>query len=329
MRLAMRKRIALICLRPPSLMRIALVVTPPTEHHLRLAAQIGVTDIVLRYPGLELDPILKARDHIASLGMRLTIVEGYIPHDEIVHGRANRDAQIRDFQTLIRNMGKAGVPICCYNWMPSDDWTRTSVTTPERGGALVTAFRASEEHTQATTNGIGENQLWENLEYFLERIIPVAEEAGVKMAMHPDDPPLASFMGNAQIMGSVAGFERLLNLNTSPANGMCFCQGTFAEMGVDIFKTIEQFADRIHYAHFRDVVGTAGDFRETFHDNGQTKMALAMKKYYDCGIDIPMRPDHVPTLDGEENDHPGYHMLGRLFAVGYMRGLMDAAEQRP
>src|SRR6185295_18283833 len=157
------------------------------------------------------------------------------------------------------------VPICCYNWMPSDDWTRTSVDLPERGGALVTGYDASLDRVPAAPKDqeVDERSLWANLKYFLERVVPVAEEAGVKLAMHPDDPPISSFRGHAQIMSSVAGFERLVELVPSDANGMCFCQGTFAEIGVDIPATIRRFARHIHYVHFRDVVGTIPKFRES------------------------------------------------------------------
>jgi mannonate dehydratase len=310
-------------------MRIALVLTPMSDHHLRLAAQVGVTDIVARYPGTERDALLRLRDRIASFGMRLTIVEGYIPHDKIVHGKPGRDEQIAGFQQLLRDMGAAAVPICCYNWMPSDDWTRTATDIPERGGALVTGFDVSQDRHPPVpkADAIDERSLWANLKYFLDRAVPVAEEAGVKLAMHPDDPPLPSFRGHAQIMSSVEGFERLVELRPSPANGVCFCQGTFAEIGVDIPATIRRFAKHIHYVHFRDVVGTVPQFRESFHDNGKTNMVEAMRVYREIGFDGPMRPDHVPTLDGESNENPGYAMLGRLFAVGYMRGLIQAAEQ--
>jgi len=105
---------------------------------------------------------------------------------------------------------------------------------------------------------------------------------------------------------------------------MCFCQGTFAEMGVDIPSAIRRLGRHINYVHFRDVEGAVPSFRETFHDNGKTNMFAAMQAYKEVGYAGPMRPDHVPTLEGESNEYPGYHMLGRLFAVGYMRGLMHA-----
>ncbi len=305
-------------------MRIALVLTPMSDHHLRLAAQVGATDIVARYPGTEKDALLHLQSRINSFGMKLSIVEGYIPKDLIVHGKPGRDEQIAGIQQLIRNMGAAGVPICCYNWMPCDDWTRTAVDIPQRGGALVTGYDAALDKQPPVPPGeaIDAKSLWANLKYFLDRVVPVAEEAGVKLAMHPDDPPLPQFRGHAQIMSSVEGFERLVELRPSPANGICFCQGTFAEIGVNIPATIRRLAKHIHYVHFRDVVGTASKFCESFHDNGKTNMFEAMRTYGESGVDVPARPDHVPTLDGESNEMPGYHMLGRLFAVGYMRGLM-------
>jgi len=169
------------------------------------------------------------------------------------------------------------------------------------------------------------DQLWENLEYFLRRIIPVAEKAGVQLAIHPDDPPLANLMGGAQIMFESESFERLFEMIPNPANSLCFCQGTFAEMGVDIPATIRKFGARISYVHFRDVKGNAECFVETFHDNGPTDMFAAMQAYNEIGFSGALRPDHVPLLDGEAGRADGYSMLGRLFAVGYMRGLMHAA----
>lgn len=307
-------------------MRIAIVTTPSTERNLTLAAQIGVTDHVLRYPGRGLDVLLKARDHVESFGLKASIVEGYLPQQEIILGTAKRDGQIEEMIELVRNMGRAGIDVCCCNWMPCNDWTRTSVATVERGGALVTAYNLADDQYPPPTWAITAEELWSNLEYFLSRVLPVAEDSGVCLAMHPDDPPLGKFRGHDQIMSYPEDFERLLNLSSSKANGICLCQGTFAEMGVCIPETIRKFAPHIRYVHFRDVSGTAENFRETFHDNGKTNMAEAMRTYYECGVDVAARPDHVPTLCGENNEYPGYEMLGRLFAVGYMRGLMHSAE---
>ena len=121
-------------------------------------------------------------------------------------------------------------------------------------------------------------------------------------------------------------FDRLLSISKSPSNAMCFCQGTFSEMGVDIPSNIRRFGKHIAYVHFRDVRGTAAKFEETFHDAGQTDMFAAMQAYQDIGYAGVARPDHVPKLESEEGDGGGYTMLGRLFAVGFMRGLIQAAE---
>jgi mannonate dehydratase len=169
-------------------------------------------------------------------------------------------------------------------------------------------------------------QLWENLESFLREVLPVAEDTNVKLAMHPDDPPIPFLRGEEQMMHQPEHYERLFNLVDSPSNTMCFCQGTFSEMGADIPSLIRGLGSKISYVHFRDVQGVVPKFVETFHDNGQTDMAAAMRAYYEVGFKGPARPDHVPTLDGEEGDGGGYSMLGRLFAVGYMRGLIDAVE---
>ena len=123
-------------------------------------------------------------------------------------------------------------------------------------------------------------------------------------------------------------FERLVRLAPSRHNGICFCQGTFAEMGVDIPDAIGRLGPHIHYVHCRDVRGVATDFVETFHDNGPTDMVAAMRAYRDVGFTGPLRPDHVPQYIGEEDGEPGYTMLGRLFAYGYLRGLIDSTARR-
>ena len=134
-------------------------------------------------------------------------------------------------------------------------------------------------------------------------------------------------MGRARIMNCVESFLRLVALVDSPVNGICFCQGTFAEMGVDIPAAIRELGPHIRYVHFRDIRGTRESFAETFHDNGPTDMVTAIRTYQEVGFEGPIRPDHVPQLVGEGDGEPGYTMLGRLFAYGYMRGLMQAANQ--
>lgn len=309
-------------------MRIALVLTPLSDENLRLAAQIGVDDVVIRYPGQDLDELLRLCDRIRRLGLNVSVVEGYLPMDQIKIAGRGRDDEVDQIGTLIRNMGRSGIEILCYNFMAGSDWSRTSFAIPDRGGALVSGFDAdlADELPIEDVGPISVEQMWANLEYFLQRVVPVAEQAGVKLALHPDDPPMSPLRGVTRIMCSVEAFERLVALVPSPANGIGFCQGTFLEMGVDLTSTIRRLARHIHYVHFRDVLGTVPKFRETFHDNGPTDMFEALRTYKDVGFAGPMRPDHVPQLEGEAEGKPGYTLLGRLWAVGYLRGLMDAVQ---
>lgn len=321
-------------------MRLATVLTPMSHENLTLAAQCGVTDVVGRYPGTNLDDLLRMRDQVESYGMRLATVEGYLPIENLKLGRDD-GTELAAMKALLGNMQEVGVKILCYNFMAGTDWVRTRLDASERAGAKVTAFELAEVEramslnqsrsgTQddvpyARVNGsedITADRLWQNLERFLRELVPVAEEAGVVMCMHPDDPPLLQLQGKARIMNSVENFERLVSLVPSPANAICFCQGTFAAMGCDIPASIRRLGRHIQYVHFRDVRGTRESFVETFHDNGPTDMAAAMRAYRDIGFAGPMRPDHVPQLYGEDDGEPGYTMLGRLFAYGYMRGLM-------
>ncbi len=316
-------------------MRLTTVLTPMSDENLALAAQCGVTDITTRYPGLRLEDLLEVKARVKSFGLQLSVIEGFLPIERIKIGQDD-GSDLEALKTLIRNMGQAGIGILCYNFMAGTDWVRTRLDATERGGAKVTAFDLGEveqavrlghdETSPSDAVSLSADSLWKNLEALLREIVPVAEEAGVVLAMHPDDPPLAEFLGKARIMNCVENFERLVQFVPSPVNAICFCQGTFAEMGVDICSAIERLGPHIRYVHFRDIRGTKESFVETFHDNGATDMAAAMRAYREVGFDGPIRPDHVPQLTGEDDGEPGYTMRGRLFAFGYMRGLMQATE---
>jgi mannonate dehydratase len=312
-------------------MRIGMIVTPMTDRNLQLAAQVGVTDIVTIYPGLELAPLLETKRRVESFGMRLTHIERKLPHLRLVHNLPGRDQQLEDIKTLIRNMAEASLEVLCYNWMPDEDWQRTSCDVVERGGAKVTEFDLRYVESNVTDATPAEhpptpaNKLWENLEYFLERIVPVAEDAGIKLALHPDDPPLAELRGQPRIIINHDAFDRVIKLVPSPVNGLCYCQGSFAPAGEDPIAGIRRFASHIHFAHFRNVAGRATHFRETFHDNGEIDMPAVIRAYHEIGFNGVIRPDHAPSMAGETNETPGYEILGRLYAAGYMKGLMQAA----
>jgi mannonate dehydratase len=307
-----------------------------SDENLRLAAQCGVTDVVHRYPGEDVATLRAAKRRIADFGMNLSVVEGYLPIENVKLGYDD-GRELALLKALIRQMAELDVRLLCYNFMAGTDWVRTRLGAPERGGARVTAFDLSEvdaavrlgyEPADSRADELARRltpaRLWDQLERLLNGLLPVAEECNVTLAMHPDDPPLPELLGKPRIMHTVEAFERLVRLAPSPANGICFCQGTFAATGADIPATIRRLGPHIKYVHFRDVRGTRESFAETFHDNGPTDMAAAMRAYREVGFGGPMRPDHVPQMVGEDEGEPGYTMLGRLFAYGYIRGLMHA-----
>lgn len=314
-------------------MQLATVLTPPSDENLKLAAQCGVTHIVTRYPGPDLAALNENQRRFASFGLQLAAVEGYLPIENIKLG-IDDGSEVAELKALIRHMGELGIPLLCYNFMAGTDWVRTELDVAERGGSKVTGFdlavaerAVSLNHgtvRQALTGTLSADKLWHNLTHLLREIVPVAEQANVVLAMHPDDPPLPEFQSKARIMNSVENFERLVQIVPSRSNAICFCQGTFATMGVDIPKTVRRLGAHIAYVHFRDVRGTAQRFVETFHDNGPTDMVAAMQSYREVGFSGPIRADHVPQLEGEDDGEPGYTIKGRLFAWGYMRALMQA-----
>ncbi len=270
-------------------------------------------------------------DAYAERGLRVAAIEedDSPPLNRTRLGADGRDEEIAVYCSLIENMGKVGIPVLCYNWMAVIGWQRTSLEVEGRGGALVTAFEREHESMLGDTEAgrVSSEQLWEALEYFLDRVVPVAERSGVRLAMHPDDPPLSSLRGIDRIMSSVEGFQRLIDLNPSPSNSIALCQGNFTLMTDDVPSTIRHFGhqDRIAFGHFRDVVGDVENFVETFHDEGKTDMMACMQAWEEIPFRGVLRPDHVPTLAGESNEQPMYARLGRLFALGYMVGLREAA----
>lgn len=313
-----------------------------------LARQMGVLGAVGGIsPGMvgmqgeknyEFEVIKAVKEAWEKEGLQLKVIEGPPSlYTKTKLGLEGRDEEIDNFITFLKNIGSLGIDTVCHNWMPVISWTRTNMEKAGRGGALVSAFDVKDIENEPVITEYGDlthEKMWDNMEYFLKAVIPEAEKAGVKLALHPDDPPIDGIRGIPRIMTSVDAFKKMLDLYPSPSNGITFCQGSFASMGdenngVDIPAAIEYFGkrDAIHFVHFRDVRGSKNSFEETFHDDGKTDMYRAMEAYYKIGYKGPMRPDHVPTMAGDSNNHPGYSTIGTLFAIGYIRGLIEGVHK--
>ncbi|MFC1715620.1 mannonate dehydratase, partial [Candidatus Poribacteria bacterium] len=191
------------------------------------------------------------------------------------------------------------------------------------GDATVTSFDYDEAKDRPLTHGreYTAEEMWDNYTYFIRAMVPVAEEAGVRMALHPDDPPVESLGGVARIFRNFEGFKRATEIVDSDYNGLEFCQGCWAEMGEDVCAAIRYFAERgkIFYVHFRDVVGTVPNFREAFIDSGDTDMYKAIRAYKESGFNGILIPDHVPHMVNDIR----WSYIGRAYAIGYMKALLE------
>lgn len=320
------------------MMKIAEVLPVNPDLIWRLAAQCGVQYSVGRLPldregnpSVEFTDLLHHQKKHLDFGFRLLVLEPDINWQmhKFKLGLEGGDQELEGCKQLIRNMGRLGIPLLCYNFMAHFNWIRTSVNEPGRGGALVTAFDIRDlENAPMTPYGeVSESDLWRRLQIFLEEVIPVAEEAGVRLALHPDDPPVSPIQGISRIITSAAALKKVIDMVPSSCNGITLCQGTLAAAGEHIPDIIDEFGSKgkVFYVHFRDIRGSKYRFVETFHDEGQTDMHEAILHYCKTGFEGPVRIDHAPTMAGEDNRNPGYGTTGRVFAIGYLKGLLDSA----
>jgi mannonate dehydratase len=306
------------------------------DHKARLGKQIGVNygisgigAALNRVPRAEYEA--EAAKVVASfkeIGVTIAGVESHpVNAEKIKLGIDGRDEELENYIAAIKALSNVGIPVLCYNFMAGLGWYRTKVDAKGRGGALITDF----DNTAAKALGltkwgeVSEEKMWDNITYFLKAVIPVAEKAGVKMALHPDDPPLSPLRGIGRIVTSSANYRRIMKIVPSPVNGITFCQANFIAMGEDCVALAKEWGGqkKIFFVHFRDISGDRQRFLETFHDEGQTDMVKMLKTYHEIGFNGPMRPDHAPTLDEETNDRPGYAIQGKIFAMGYMKGVMQ------
>jgi len=313
-------------------MRVAVgQVNELTDELLAFAGQMGVGGVQLNTPRLpgtarwEVADLVALRQRAEDAGLRLEALEntpvGF--YHQAMLGLPGRDEQIEHYQATIRNMGQAGIPILGYHWMPNGVW-RTSSSAPGRGGALCTAFDLVLAEDAPLSHGrvYTHDEMWANYAYFMRAVVPVAEEAGVTLALHPDDPPVASLGGVARLFGSFDGFRRGLEIVPSPNSALDFCMGCWSEMGPGVLEALRYFGpqDKLAYVHFRDVQGTVPRFQECFLGEGNVDVVAAMRVLKEVGFHGFLLDDHVPAM---VNDTPWGHR-GRALATGYIMGLLEA-----
>lgn len=318
----------------------------------------GIVSAVYDVPVGEVWPIdkiqaLKAR--IEARGLAFDVIESVPVHEDIKLGKPTRDRLIANYQQTIRNLAACGLKVICYNFMPVFDWTRTTLAKQLEDGSTTLAFSVKEveeidiskgislpgwdssykpEELRALLNeyaSVDAEKLWQHLEYFLRAIIPVAEEAGIKMAIHPDDPPRPIF-GLPRIVKNRDDLARIVKIVDSSANGLTLCSGSLgAGPENNVEALVREFGGmgRIHFAHLRNVkVNAAGDFEETAHrsDCGSLDMAAIVKAYHDVGFTGYVRPDHGRMIWGETGK-PGYGLYDRALGAVYLNGLWEAVDK--
>jgi mannonate dehydratase len=331
--------------RPPQ--RRALMVAGHQHHStdadLRVLAALGVNHICSALPSRTFDNdwsekgLKRLRRRVESFGIKLDMVPlplssspiGRAENPDIMLGRSpQRDRQIEQICQMIRNASRAGIPAVKYN-LTILGVVRTE-STRGRGGARYSSFvheQAREQPPLTEAGAVSEQAMWERITYFLERVVPVAEECKVKMCCHPHDPGMPAgraFQGIHRVLGSVAGLRRFITIAASKYHGLNFCQGTVAEMlrdpGREIYDVIRYFGSRkkIFNVHFRNIKGGFLNFQETFPDDGDVDMLRALRVYKEVGYDGMIMPDHAPQIEGDTGRAQAF-----AFAFGYIQALLQ------
>jgi mannonate dehydratase len=271
----------------------------------------------------------------AAAGLDVPVLESGPPIDRIVAGGEGAEVQIDHWVATLPRLARLGVKVICYNFMPQVLADAMVVRTDEealtRGGSVTSAFREADLPAGALTDkpSVSVATMRGNLARFLERVLPVAEDAGLRLAMHPDDPPRSPLSGFTRIMSSPGDFDWLMQLDPSPANALTLCAGCLGEMCVDPAAFARQYAERIAFVHFRNMRGTPADFMETWPDDGDLDLPHLIETLLDLDVDAFIRPDHSPRLATEKAGTLGYGFEGHLFTLGYMRGLINAHRRKP
>lgn len=338
-------------------MRVGFRTRSLADERLRFIKQLGVEDVFVDRVGTDEGPevfldretndvptltidddhipsveeLVQAKSRIEDAGLRFAGIQSlpFSVYGRIMLGEEGTDRQIENIKQLLRNMGAAGISILGYQWNPRGEVVmRTSTSKRIRGDAKTTAFDLDMlSDPETTTNPdaptYSEDDFWAQYGHFLEESLPVAEEAGVQMALHPADPPtVAQLEGVPRLFRNVENFERAMNIVPSDNHGLKLCLGCFSEMGEGVTEIIRRFGERddIVFVHFRDVVGTMPSFREGFVDEGNFDAFDVMRAFDEIGFNGVMVPDHVPRME----DDSGWQHRSRAFTAGYLRGLLKS-----
>ena len=323
-------------------MEIALALPNLEDDELAFVAQMGVKQVILGGTGItsqlqwDFGSLLRVKSRVESYGLKVAAIEN-IPEaiwHQVRVGGPERDRQLDAVLEIIRNLGRVGIPIFAYNWMPipGSVWGhwRSGDAGGGRGGAGLKSFDYDlVRKAPLTEDGeISSEEIFQNHVYFLRAAVPVAEQWNVRLAVHPDDPPAPVLRGIGRTMISVEGYQRVLDAVPSPYNGLEFCQGTVTEFadvgGARLPDVIRHFGaqGKIFFAHFRNLKGKFPKFDETFQDDGDVDQYEAVKAYLEVGFQGPIRPDHTPRIAGDANGH-----VGMAYSVGYLRALIQAVER--
>lgn len=300
----------------------------------------------------EFERILRLKELCDTQGLGMEVIESVPVHEDIKLGKPSRKGYIENYAETIRNLGRAGVKCVCYNFMPVFDWLRTDLKTPAADGSNSLSYRHAallaldpnnlhlpgwdESYTAEELNGLIEEyskvshaQLFDNLVCFLDGIMPACEEAGINMAIHPDDPPWDMF-GLPRIITGADSYEKLFATVPNPHNGLTFCTGSLgAGRENNLTELAERFASRIFFAHLRNIrYEGERDFCECGHlsSAGSLDIAGIVRALVRGGFDGYVRPDHGRNIWGEDGK-PGYGLYDRALGAAYLNGLFEMAEK--
>lgn len=327
------------------------------EYIRQIPGMKGIVSAIYDIPVGEVWPLEKIKalkSSIEAKGLELSVIESVPVHEDIKTGKPTRDKYIENYKTTLTNLGEAGIPVVCYNFMPVFDWTRSDLAFPLPDGSNALIFDEEqvnkmdprtlslpgwdESYSSEEMNNlmdeyksIDDEKLWENLEYFIKAIMPTAEAAGVKMAIHPDDPPYSIF-GLPRIITGQAALERFIKLYDSEYNGVTLCVGSFASDpkndAVAILESILE-KNRVNFVHARNVKLMGGkSFQESAHlsEMGSIDMYRVVKALSDHDFKGAIRPDHGRMIWGETGK-PGYGLFDRALGATYLNGLYEAAQK--